>query len=283
MLFALNYSPQAAALLAAGRIEIDFFKTPPWPEMIAKAEQHRPVAVHFTLRAGRGDLETHADWEGIEHILHTTATRFVNLHLAADARDGLPFDTDAPAPEEQQRILANLHADVAAAVARFGAENVILENSPYRVGEGRTNRVCALPAVIVEIVREHNCGLLLDISHARISAAALGMQAKAYLRALPLKALRELHFTGLHEGENGYLMDHLGVLESDWPWLDWVLDGVRARGWGKPHLLAFEYGGEGHPFFDAHSDSQVIARDVPPMLARCRGMREDRPQSAGRS
>jgi len=275
MKFAINYSPQAAALLAEGRISIDFFKTPPWPEMIAKAEQHRPVAVHFNLRAGRGDLDQRADWALAEQLLRTTATRYLNLHLAVDARDGLPFDTDAPSPAEREQILANLHADVAAAVARFGAENVIVENTPYRVGEKHTNRVCVLPAVITEIIATHRCGLLLDISHARISAAALGMDAKDYLRALPLGALRELHFTGLHDWGDGFLMDHLGVLESDWPWLDWVLEGIQQHGWGRPHLLAFEYGGEGHPFFDAHSDPEVIARDVPLMVARCRLTADD--------
>lgn len=270
MLLALNYSSKAAALLAEGRIEIDRFKTPPWPEMIAQAARYRPVAVHFDLRAGSGQLEQHADWAQIERILNTTATRYVNLHLAADARDGLPFDTDAPSKAERAQILSNLHADVSAAVSRFGAEKVILENSPYRRGEGRINVFCALPEVIHEVVTAHHCGLLLDISHARISAASLGLEAHDYMLALPLEALRELHFTGLHEWENGVLMDHLGVLESDWPWLDWVLEGIRESGWGRPHLLAFEYGGDGHPFFSAHTDPAVIVRDVPLLLARCR-------------
>lgn len=266
--FAINYSPQAEALVAAGSIEIDYFKTPPWPEMIARAEVYRPAAVHFNLRAGSGQLHQN-DWGEIEAVLATTPTRYVNLHLAADKRDGLPFDCDHPNSEEVSQVIENLHADVNAAVTQFGPQRVIVENVPYRVGEGHVIRTCVLPDVISAVIRNHGCGLLLDISHARISADTLGMHAKAYMRALPLDRLCELHFTGLHDLGAGYLMDHLPALEADWPWLEWVLDGIQNEDWGKPHMLAYEYGGDGHPFFAANSDSGVIARDVPRLYNLC--------------
>ena len=268
MNFAINYSPQAAELLATGRIEIDLFKTPPWPEMIAKAERQRPVAVHFGLHAGTGRL-AQTDWAEIESFLKSTATSYVNAHLAADARDGVSFDCDNPDPDEVEQIIADTHADVAALVTHFGPERVIVENAPYREGQGHVNRVSVLPGVITEVIETHGCGLLLDISHARISADTLGMAAKDYIRALPVARLRELHFTGLHDLGGGFLMDHLPVLEDDWPWLDWMLEGIEKRDWGTAHMLAFEYGGDGNEFFEAHSDPAVIARDVPRMYERC--------------
>ncbi|MBM3146049.1 MAG: DUF692 family protein [Chloroflexi bacterium] len=268
MQLALNYSPQATELLDASRIEIDYFKTPPWPEMIAKAQAYRPVAVHFNLRAGTGHLHrTH--WSKIEATLDHTAARYVNLHLAADIRDGLPFDPDDPSPAEIEQVIAGLHADVAAVVQRFGLERVIVENAPYRIGEGHVIRTCVAPHVIGEIIAAHGCGLLLDISHARISADALGMDAKDYIQALPLDRLRELHFTGLHDLGDGFLMDHLPVLDADWPWLEWIVKGINRNGWGDPHMVALEYGGEGHEFFAANSDIEVIARDVPRLYKFC--------------
>ena len=186
-----------------------------------------------------------------------------------DLRDGLPYDADHLSPSEANQIIANVQQDVASLIAHFGAEQVIIENAPYRVGEGHIIRTCILPEVICEIVETHGCGLLLDISHARIAADGLRMGAKEYIQALPLQHLEELHFTGLHELDAGHLMDHLPVLEADWPWLDWVLDGIENKAWGQPHMLAFEYGGDGHEFFDAHSDSAVIARDVPRLYDLC--------------
>ena len=270
--FAINYSPQAIALVANGSIEIDYFKTPPWPEMIARAEVYRPVVVHFNLRAGTGQLQQ-TDWGEIEAFLATTPTRYVNLHLAADKRDGLPFDCDRPSTTDVEQIMANLYADVGAVVMRLGPERVIVENVPYRVGEGHVIRTCVLPEVISEVIQNHGCGLLLDIAHARISADTLGLDAKEYIRALPMERLRELHFTGLHDLGGGHLMDHLPVLDEDWPWLEWALEGIQNEGWGKPHMLAYEYGGDGHPFFAANSESAVIARDVPTMYALCKGLK----------
>lgn len=268
MNFSINYSPQAAQLLSEGKIEIDTFKTPPWPEMIAKAEQYRPVAVHFSLRVGNGQLHN-TDWAEIEAVLKNTATAFVNVHLAVRADEIPGIDSDRPSPLHKAQIIENMHKDVGCVVSHFGAERVIAENTPYRVGVKRIVQSCVLPEVINEIIRGYQCGLLLDISHARISADALGMDAKEYIQALPLAHLRELHFTGLHDIGDGYLMDHLSVLESDWPWLEWVLEGVENKGFGQPHMLALEYGGDGHEFYDSNSDSKVIARDVPRLYNLC--------------
>jgi uncharacterized protein (UPF0276 family) len=266
--FAINYSPQAAQLLKAHKIDVDYFKTPPWPDMITKAQQDRPVSVHFELRAGSGKLHK-TDWEFVETYLDSTATKYVNLHLAADIRDGLPFETDNPSPIEIEEVLANMHHDTAAAVARFGPEKVIVENVPYRVGEKHVVRTCTQPEVISEIITSHRCGLLLDISHARISADALGMDPQIYIQALPVDHLKELHFTGLHDLGDNHLMDHLPILDTDWPWLEWVLNQIKTNSWGKPHMLALEYGGDGNAFFEANSDINVIERDVSRLYALC--------------
>lgn len=268
MHFALNYSPQAAELLAAGEIEIDYFKTPPWSEMVAKAQKHRPVAVHFALKAGTGQIYD-TDWALVEHLLDKTDTRYVNVHLAAYANEFPGIDSDSPQETHKAQLIENMHSDLSVVINHFGAERVIVENSPYRVGEQRIMHTCALPEVITKIILEHQCGLLLDIAHARISADALGMNTKDYLEALPIRYLQEMHFTGLHDIGNGHLMDHLPILEEDWPWLDWVMENIENNDWGKPHLLAYEYGGEGHGFFGANSDKKVIARDVPRLYDLC--------------
>jgi len=266
--FAINYSPQAAQLLTSGKIDIDLFKTPPWPQMIAKAEVHRPVAIHFELRAGNGLLKD-TNWSEIESFLNSTATAFVNLHLAVHADEFPGIDVDNPSPAHKAQIIKNAHNDIACVISQFGPEKIILENKPYRIGSNRVIQTCVQPEVISDLILTHNCGLLLDIPHARIAADALGMDAREYIRALPLKHLRELHFTGLHDLGDGHLMDHLSVLDSDWPWLEWILDEIEPQGWGMPHMLALEYGGEGHPFFDTNSDIDTIARDVPKLFNLC--------------
>jgi len=267
MNFAINYSPQAAELVRNGTIQIDYFKTPPWPEMIAEAEQLAPVAVHFELGIGNA---IEANLTEIERFLASTATRYVNIHLLIRPAEmpGIPVE-ERPAPAQREAVIERMLAGIQHLTAHFGAERVIAENIPFHPEERASLLACVEPEVISTVIEESNCGLLLDVSHARIAAHALGVDAHTYIESLPVARLCELHFTGIHNWE-GYLMDHLEILEEDWPWLDWVLERMRSGGWAQAHMLAFEYGGTGE-FFRRFSDPQVISRQVPRLYAMCHG------------
>jgi uncharacterized protein len=264
MIFAINYSTQAAQLVAQDAINIDRFKCPDWPDLVTEASRLRPVAVHFTLKAGSGNIQK-TDWGLVERLLLQTGTDYVNLHLAPESNDfpGIPVETGA---EERRMVIERMIADVQSTAYRFGAERVIVENVPYRGAEGSVLRPGVEPDAITEIITETGCGLLLDISHARISARHLGMDERAYMTALPIDRLRELHFTGLHYLDGDW-QDHLPVLAEDWPVLDWALGSIRRGEWALPSMLAFEYGGVGEKFA-WRSDSTVIAEQAPLLCQR---------------
>ncbi|MBN2550101.1 MAG: DUF692 family protein [Anaerolineales bacterium] len=267
MYLAINYSTQAAALLHEGRIQIDRFKCPPWPDMIAEASPLCPVAVHFELKAGNAGLRE-TNWAPLHAFLEETGTPFINLHLNPTIKHYPGFSVDTTQPNQVERVIQQMIEDVNAVVDEFGAPRVIVENVPYRGLQGKVLRPAVEPQVILQVLNATGCGLLLDISHARIAAHHLGMDEKVYLAQLPTDRLRELHFTGLHN-LNGRLQDHLEILETDWPCLDWVLERIRTGEWNKPWMLAFEYGGVGEKFA-AHSDPQVIAEQVPLLYRRVR-------------
>lgn len=258
MLFAINYSPEAASLVRENRILIDRFKCPDWPDMIAEAIQIRPVAVHFTLAAGRNRLPK-ADWKLVEHLLKMTSTPFVNLHLEPHINDFPGIDPENP--EQDERVVEQMLAEIHQVAQRFGPERVIVENVPYRGKGYKVLRPAVLPEVITQVLDATGCGLLLDIPHARIAAHHLGIDEREYISRMPLHRLRELHYTGLHNLD-GYLQDHLEVLDTDWPILDWAIEQIRTFKWKPPWMLAFEYGGVGEKFAQ-RSESQVIATQVP--------------------
>jgi uncharacterized protein (UPF0276 family) len=265
---AINYSTQAAMLLEQGKIELDRFKTMDWPDMIAAARRFRPVAVHFGLEAGNGRVKT-LDWDAVARMLDDTGTPHLNLHLAPTIRDYPGIPVDQAAPEARAEIFKRMLKDVRRAVKRLGAERVIIENVPYRGPEDKVFRLAVEPETIQAIVAETGCGLLLDISHARIAAHSLGVAARDYMQRLPVSSLRELHFTGLHD-LNGRLQDHLSILERDWPYLDWVLERIRLGEWSQPWLLAFEYGGIGEKFA-WRSDPAVIEMQLPVLWQKIHG------------
>ncbi len=265
MEFAVNYSPEAAALLADGSIEIDRFKCPDWPNLIAEAAETRPVYVHFPLITDEARL-TKVDWAEVERLLVSTETPFVNMHMMAPA-DGDPADA-----------VEGIIRAVRSVTARFGAERIILENVPYygAMGDILGNRflpVCVEPQTIRRILDETGCGLLLDISHARISASYLKRDARDYITALPLDRIRELHITGLGPvGER--MVDHMPMTEADWSMIEWAFDAIHRRLWGQPCTVALEYGGVSLPP-PWTTEASVIESDVPRLFKLARGVPVD--------
>lgn len=257
---ALNYSEVAAELFQKGVIEIDYFKCPPWPDMIVKARKLRPVQVHFNLYAGKKSLKDE-DWHSIASLLEETGTPFINLHLECVKRDFPAASSDTVPSQLRNQVLERLLSDVQEAVQRFGAERVIAENVPYRGPMDKVVPAAVEPEIISEVIQTTGCGLLLDLSHARISAHYLGMSAEEYISRLPLSSLREMHFTGLLRRE-GELIDHVEAREEDWIFLEWALKHIRQGDWPTPWLLAFEYGGVGEKFA-WRTDPKIISEQVP--------------------
>ncbi len=258
MQFAINYSPQAAELLKAGQIAIDYFKCPDWDDMIAEARALKPVYIHFPITVGRGQIGA-LDWNKVDRLLRETGTPLVNVHLS-------PMRGDFPRPYDPQQVIDTLHRELAEVVARYGADKVIAENVPHH-GDDTTYeypvlRPAAQPDVIRSVIEATNCGFLFDLSHARISADALGLNWREYVRALPLERIREVHITGMTRLDDGRLEDHLGFTEADWEAFDWFMDEMRAGRAATPWIVSFEYGGTGQ-LFAWRSESSVIARDVP--------------------
>lgn len=246
--------------MAAGQIQVDRFKTPDWPDMILEAQTFCPVSVHFELRAGN-DTARKVDWQRIQEIREQTGTPFVNLHLDPRIKHYPDVPVDTTDPLESRRIVDQIIADVNLAAQNFPPDLLIGENVPYRGWDDKSLRPAVVPANICRIVDETGCGLLLDISHARISAHHLGMDEREYMNQLPVDRLRELHFTGLHH-IGSRLQDHLEILQPDWEILDWVLERIECGDWRQPWMFVFEYGGVGEKFA-GRSETQVIAEQVP--------------------
>lgn len=291
MYLAVNYSHDLEALVQSGQVVIDRFKCPAWPDMIACAQQTLPVNIHFGLTVGKGignawDVETRAPANGdaIEGLLRLTGTPLVNVHITPRVEDYPHIPPQSTRPEHVEEIVENALKDLVPLVHRFGARNVIAESL-----NGDTEFLTAgmLPDVIRRIVEAAGCDFLLDVSHARMSAAALGMDTREYFSRLPLERTRELHITGVHKLEGKWLeilepvepqmtarlrgrdFDHLPLGEADWAFLEWAKDELRAGRWGRPWIASFEYGGESG-MWSALSDDAVLLEQIPRLAQFCR-------------
>jgi sugar phosphate isomerase/epimerase len=263
MRFAINYSPQAQKLWQDGQIQIDLFKCPDWRDLVAKVGELHKLYVHCSLITWRGELQN-IDFALLQRWLDTTDTLAINTHFALAQSDFPPNSriTAEAVVEHALRVLSPL-------CERFGAENIIIENMPYPAPAGVWQdaplKEVVDPAVISEIVSRSGCGLLLDIAHAIRACEGTGRKdPKAYLNALPVRALRELHVVGIlpEPDEDGIRHDHFAMTETDWEITEWALKQIRIGAWRKPDTLAFEYGGVGNRFA-WRSEAAVIAAQTP--------------------
>lgn len=269
MKLAVNYSPQAAELLDAGKIAFDLYKCPDWPDMIETARAQRPVYVHFPLMAGRGNIEQ-VGWDTIGHLLADTGTLFVNTHLAPRAAD-FRLSPDSTDPAGADELIRAMLADITPLARRFGRERVILENANWDPGYD-IPRLVLDADTICRIVVDSGCGFLLDLAHARMAAAYLGLDAREYIAGLPVDRLRELHITGTrYDEDEARLVDHFPMTAPDWELAAWAFERIHRGEWRKPDIVALEYGGTG-PAFAWRSEADVLAADVPRLRELVKGI-----------
>ena len=256
---AVNFSPEAAGLLAAGAVEVDVLKVPDWDDIVAEAQALAPVYVHFPHQIGAAREKPEIDRS--RRLMSATSTASFNVHVAPSSERFAGFAVGDVSDVAVRAVVEALLADLEPALRAFGAEAVVVENLIYR-GEGsHLLRAGVEPAALHELVERSGCGFLLDVSHARISAASLGIDAWDYLDALPVHALRELHVSGVGVLD-GSLRDHLPLREEDWEFVDGVVGRIMAGAWPAPATVALEYGGVG-PVFAWRSDELVIREQLP--------------------
>ncbi len=261
MKFAINYSPQAEQLWRAGKIQVDLFKCPDWHDLVSQVGAIHKVYVHCSLFAGRGRL-ANVDFATLQGWLDTTDTLVINTHLILRASDFPPGEVIS-----DELVIETILHDLATLGKRFGYDRIVIENVPHPTrAEGDDLLLASVdPAVISEVQRRSGCGLLLDLAHAvRVCEGTGRPDVKAYLNAMPVHALRELHIVGIspEPDENGIRHDHFAMTAEDWALAEWAIEQIRQGHWAKPDTLAFEYGGIGEKFV-WRSEESVIAEQAP--------------------
>jgi hypothetical protein len=214
--------------------------------------------------------------------MEKTDTPWISVHLGPNPGDHPDIPPDSIKAAHVERITDAVIRDIEAVVTKFGADRVVAENIFEYYG--LHVRAAVLPEVIRRVVDATGCGLLLDLSHARLAARDLGMDPWTYLDALPVQRIREIHVTGIQQFDAEWItrlerrnvpqakideyagreIDHLPMTSRDWPLLSMALERIAAGTWGFPGIIAFEYGGVG-PLFEALTREAILSKQIPRM------------------
>jgi uncharacterized protein (UPF0276 family) len=231
-------------LLAAGAVQVDFLETGgPLAATAAGLSVGAPrVLVHnavwnWSLAHPRA-LEVPGVLAAMRDTIERTRTPWHSVHLGfAAAEVGAEGPMMVPwSPVLARDVLREAIAETARGLAAALPVPLLLENLDYWPS-GAYEHV-AEPSFIAEVLEDADTGFLLDLAHARVAAAYVGVPIDEYLARLPLARVRELHVSGPRL-RDGVLTDaHDTLDDEDYRLVAAVLRVVR------PGAVTFEYGGE---------------------------------------
>jgi uncharacterized protein (UPF0276 family) len=243
---ALSDWPLSRELLAKQAVECDYFETAVhYADTAVERFPGRPMLLHNAI----------ANWslghpQAVElayalpltlRRLRATGSPWLSVHLGFSVAE-VVFDgvnRALSATIEREPLFATICRNLTALRAALPVP-LIVENLDYNPS-GVYEHICE-PDFITAVVEATGVGLLLDLAHAQVSAAALGMPIDAYLEALPLDKVVQLHVSS-PRWRDGRLVDvHEPLTERDYDLLRAVL--IRTA----PHAVTLEY----------HRDAQAL-------------------------
>jgi len=162
-----------------------------------------PLTLHCVgMNLGGVDPLDQAYVERIARLARRTGAAWVSDHLCFTACHGRHYHDLLPLPYTEQ-ALTHVAARVHEVQEQLGQPLVVENVSAYlRYGESALGEA----GFLAELVARTGCEILLDVNNLYVNHFNHGDDVAAYLDALPLAAVREIHLAGFqHQGD--YLLD----------------------------------------------------------------------------
>jgi uncharacterized protein (UPF0276 family) len=235
----VNYSEALHDMARAGTLPpIDGIEVGPWftPDEIVSYRQELayPFHLHADNFAARGGRRSQS-LRRVAELLACTENEWLSVHI-----DLLPlflyrlstrFGIHLP-PPDPARAVRRFVQRLGELKRMFGLP-ILVENLPALAL--RKYRYTTDPGLLAEVVEAGDCGLLLDLAHARLAAVYRGQAVEEYVRVLPLERVRQVHVSGIRQRNGVWYDAHEPMLEEDYTLLEWAL--ARCR----PEMVTLEY------------------------------------------
>jgi hypothetical protein len=232
----IGLKPQHFRDVLESRPDIGFFEVHaenymvdggPFHHFLGRIREHYPLSLHGVgLSIGGEEPLDEEHLDRLARLIERYEPAAFSEHLAWSSHGGnfyndlLPLPYDRPTLERVCR-----HID---RVQQRLRRRLLLENpSTYVEFEAST---MSETQFLRELLQRTGCGLLLDVNNVHVSCTNQGRDARAYLDALPLHEVGEVHLAGFardHDAAGApLLIDHHGssVDEAVWQLYQHVLD-----------------------------------------------------------
>ncbi|WP_420809772.1 MNIO family bufferin maturase [Herbaspirillum robiniae] len=178
----------------------------PRPAWLEAVRSRHPLSLHgVSLSLAGPDAPDEAHLKRLAQLAARMQPFLISEHLAWSRAGGRYFPDLLPVPRTGEMLRT-----VAANIARTQdvlKRRIALENPSHYLR--MDTHTWSEPDFLAELVRRTGCGLLVDVNNVHVSAANVGVDAQAYLDALPADAILEIHLAGHSSDANlpGLLVD----------------------------------------------------------------------------
>ena len=234
-----NLSEPLLELLRNGEVPIDGVEVGPWFS-VRQIHEYRQALPGVPFYFHGGDLIERVGLipgvvSRVAAYLDSTGSPWVSMHITMwlpgmvwlMLRHGwrMPLPKAERATRRFVRQVEKLTRAIRVPVTLENTEPLPFEGYDFEVRAER----------ITEVVEKTGCGLVLDTGHARVSAGALGMDVRDYVRGLPLARVVQVHVSGPRL-RGGHLVDvHEPLQAIDYKLLELVLART------EPRVVTLEY------------------------------------------
>ncbi len=225
-----HYREVLDTLPALGWVEVhneNFFGGGAPLHTLLKVREHYPVSLHgvgMGLASTTPLDETHL--AALRRLCDDVQPAVVSEHLCWNAAGGFVVNDLLPFPYTRE-ALAHVVRRVGQVQEKLGRQLLVENLSSYlsfshsEMTEGE---------FLAELARRSGCGILFDVENLYVNVRNLGVDAKAFIGALPREAVKEYHLAG-YSMRDGCLVDTHDhpVYPEVWELYEYVLQQIGPR------------------------------------------------------
>jgi len=224
----LGLKPQHYREILESAVDLGFFEIHaenymvdggPFHHYLGLIRQRYPLSLHGVgLSIGAEGPLDEAHLDRLTELIERYSPQAFSEHLAWSSHGGL-FLNDLLPVAYDAATLARVCEHIDRVQSRL-QRRMLLENPATYLEFARSSMDEA--SFICEVVRRTGCGLLLDVNNAYVSSINHRRDPYAYIDALPLDAVGEIHLAGFAEDSDGagarLLIDSHGAPVDDAVW-----------------------------------------------------------------
>jgi uncharacterized protein (UPF0276 family) len=224
----VGLKPQHFHEVLAARPEVGFFEVHaenymvdggPMHHWLGLVRKHYPLSLHGVgLSLGGEAPPDEAHLDRLARLIERYQPASFSEHLAWSTHADTFFNDLLPIAYDEE-TLARVCRHIDRVQERLGLRMLLENPSTYVEVEHSTLDETAF---LREVLRRTGCGLLLDVTNVHVSCTNHGRDTAAYLNALPLDAVGEIHLAGFAQDEDAaghpLLIDTHGSAVADAVW-----------------------------------------------------------------